>query len=373
MSFSLTVGRFFGTAVRLHVTFVLFLLLIAGVSFVQGGAGAAAATLALIVLLFGCVVLHEFGHVLAARRYGVHTPDIVLLPIGGVARMAQMPETPRQEIIVALAGPAVNVVIAGVLFVGMGGFPTGMQTWQPTLGALAAQLFYANVLLVVFNMIPAFPMDGGRVVRALLAMWKGHALATRIAARLGQVLAIMFGLVGLATGNLILALVGAFIFFAASAEGRAAGMIQAARGMRNSDAMIDRFARLGRDSRLADAIDCRLRTGQQVVPVCDSDGRLVGMLTRQGMFDQLKKNGSEAPVVELMMTDLPSVHVSDALEASVRSLQQGSAAAIGVVDDAERLVGLVTRETIDDLLMLDRADRDRPGRRRSVIANDISI
>jgi CBS domain-containing protein len=214
-------------------------------------------------------------------------------------------------------------------------------------------------------------MDGGRVVRALLSMWKGHALATRIAARLGQVLAIMFGLVGLATGNLILALVGAFIFFAASAEGRAAAMIRAARGMRNSDAMIDRFARLGRDSRLVDAVDCRLRTGQQVVPVCDADGRLVGMLTRQGMFDQLKKSGSETPVVESTMTELPRVHMNDALEASVRSLLQGSAAAVGVVDDDERLVGLVTRETIDDLLMLDRLGRGRPQGRRSVIGSDI--
>ena len=370
MAWSLTVGRFFGTAVRLHVTFVLFLLFIAGVSFVQGGVGAAAATVALVVLLFGCVVLHEFGHVLAARRYGVHTPDVVLLPIGGVARMAQMPETPRQEIVVALAGPAVNVVIAAVLLVGMGGFPTGMQTWQPTLGALAAQLFYANLLLVAFNMIPAFPMDGGRVVRALLAMWKGHVVATRIAARLGQALAVVFGLVGLAVGNLILALVGAFIFFAAAAELRAAGVMQAARGMRNSDAMIDRFARLGRDSRLADAIDCRLRTGQQVVPVCDGDGRLAGMLTRQGMFDQLKKSGPEALVVESMITEIPRVHVNDALEVSVRALQQGSVVVVGVVDDGGRLVGLVARETIDDLLMLD------GGRRRGrggVVGGDIKV
>lgn len=370
MPFSLTVGRLFGTAIRLHATFVLFLMLIAGVSFAWGGVGAAVATTSLILLLFGCVVLHEFGHILAARRYGVHTRDVVLLPIGGIARMARMPETPGQEIVVALAGPAVNVVIAGALFIAMGGFPTATATLQPTASGLVEQLFYANILLVLFNMLPAFPMDGGRVLRALLAMWKGHALATRIAARTGQALAVAFGVLGLLSGNIILALVGVFIFLAASSENRAAGMMAALRGMRNGDAMVSHFVRLGRDSRLADAVECRLRTAQQVFPVCDGEGRLVGMLTRRTILAQLAKHGPQLPVVEAMDENLPGVHVRADLEHTAGLLQQRNLPAVGVVDDGERLVGLITPDTLDDLVIINRADRGRDAARAALLAGE---
>ncbi len=363
MSYSLTIGQLFGTAVRLHVTFLLFLLAIGGVTWAQGGPGAAVATVAFVSLLFTCVVLHEFGHIIAARRYGVHTPDVILLPIGGVARMTRMLNVPRQEIVVALAGPAVNVVIAAALFVALGGLPGPTETMEPTIAGFAGRLLYANVLLVLFNLIPAFPMDGGRVLRALLSLWRGPVQGTRIATLIGRGFAVLFGLVGLFSGNIVLILIGAFIFFAASSEGAAAKLGASLAGVRNGEAMMTRFARLGRDSCLGDAVTCRLRTGQSVIPICDREGSLAGALSRRTIYASLARQGARTPVVEVMTTDIPVVPVHGDLAETARLLQEANWPAIAVVDAADRLVGLVTRETLDDVAAL--ADATRRGGRNT--------
>src|SRR5262249_30835403 len=170
MQWSIKVARVAGTEIRIHFTFLLFLAWIGIGYYQEGGAAAAFQGILFIVLLFGCVLLHEFGHALAARVYGIRTPDITLLPIGGVARLQRMPDQPRQELIVAIAGPAVNVVIAGLLLLVMGfkfHFSDLEQMHHPQ-AALAAKVAGFNVVMVLFNLIPAFPMDGGRVLRALL-------------------------------------------------------------------------------------------------------------------------------------------------------------------------------------------------------------
>ena len=357
MSYSLTIGKLFGTAIRLHVTFLLFLLAIGGVTWAQGGSGAAATTVGFVSLLFTCVVLHEFGHILAARRYGVDTPAVILLPIGGVARMARMPETPGQEIVVALAGPAVNVVIAAALLLVLGGLPSLTEIMAPTVTGLAGRLLYANLFLVLFNLIPAFPMDGGRVLRALLSLWQGPVRSTRIAARLGQGFAVVFGLFGLLSGNIILVLVGVFIYLAASAEGAAAGKRAAVTALRNSDGMIDRFAPLGFDSCLGDAVACRLQTGQAVIPICDGEGRLAGVASRATLYTLLATRGARTPIVEVMTAGLPTVPVDGDLGESARLLEKADWPAVGVVDGDERLVGLVTPETIEDIAALAIATR----------------
>ena len=231
-----------GTDVRVHPTFFLLLVWVAAVHWFRGGAPAAVAGVVFIVLLFLCVVLHEFGHVYAARRYGIPTTDVTLLPIGGVASLARMPEKPSQEIVVALAGPAVNVVIAVVLMLVLGArFDLAqMAQLQEAQTTLMGQVAAANVALVVFNMIPAFPMDGGRVLRALLATRLGFTRATRLAANIGQVLAVVLGFAGL-FGNPLLVLVAVFIFLAAGAE---AGFVEArelTRGRLASEAMITSF------------------------------------------------------------------------------------------------------------------------------------
>jgi stage IV sporulation protein FB len=341
--------------VRLHVTFLLFLLWIGGVYYVQGGPAAAVAGVVFIALLFACVVLHEFGHIFAARRYGVQTPDVVLLPIGGVARMERIPEEPAQEIIVALAGPAVNLVIAGVLAVALGGLPGFAATLQNVEGGLAGRLLYANLFLALFNLIPAFPMDGGRVLRAFLARWMGYARGTRIAAGIGQALAFSFGLLGLLGGNPLLLFVALFIYLAAAAESHAAQMRQVAQGVMNADAMVTYFERLGRASRVADAVECLIRTTQHEFPVCDGDGRLEGVLSRDAMIRALKERGPDTPVVEVMEAEIPEVRDRGNLEEATRLLQERNRPAVGVVDRDGRLVGLITRETIGELMMIESA------------------
>src|SRR5215210_7810014 len=172
MLWSLPIAVIAGTVVRVHITFLLFLVWIAGTHWRLGGQTVALDGVIFIVLLFACVVAHEFGHIFAARRYGIRTPEVTLWPIGGVASLERIPDNPREELVVALAGPAVNVVIAGVLVLFLGANLDGaaIAELENPRAALLARLAAANIFLVVFNLIPAFPMDGGRVLRALLAM-----------------------------------------------------------------------------------------------------------------------------------------------------------------------------------------------------------
>jgi Zn-dependent protease len=219
MGWSLTIGSVAGTAIRIHVTFLLFLAWIFGVSYVSGGPQAAWNGLLFMVLLFLCVLLHEFGHIFTARAFGVTTPDVILLPIGGVARLERIPERPSEEFLIAIAGPAVNVAIAAVLVV-IGGAsldPSHLGSIQSNKIGLAERLAAVNVFLALFNLIPAFPMDGGRVLRALLATRFGYVRATEIAASVGQAVAFVLGFIGL-FGDPLLIFIAVFVYLAAAAE-----------------------------------------------------------------------------------------------------------------------------------------------------------
>jgi len=204
-------GRVAGIDVFLHPTFLLLLLY---VGITQGGLG----SVLLVSAVFGCVLLHELGHALMARRFGIETEDITLLPIGGLARLRRMPRAPGAELMIALAGPAVNVLIVAALesarWLGLFGSP-----WSPNLlGIYAQALIGINLVLALFNMIPAFPMDGGRVLRALLSGWLGRGRATQIAATIGRGLALAFGAYSLVNGNLFQVFLAGFIFMAAGQE-----------------------------------------------------------------------------------------------------------------------------------------------------------
>jgi Zn-dependent protease len=227
MRWSFHLGRLSGIPVRVHYTFLLLLLWVAFRAF---GAGAsvfgALLDTAFVLAVFGSVVLHELGHALAARSFGVRTRKITLLPFGGVADLEQMPRSSRQELWIALAGPAVNLAIAAGLYViamSLGGLSVG-GVWLAGLSFLAS-LMWANVGLAVFNMIPAFPMDGGRVFRALLARRLGHTRATIAAANVGRAFAIAFGIIGLYTSPLLV-LVAVFLWLVAGRELRVAKLEQ---------------------------------------------------------------------------------------------------------------------------------------------------
>ncbi len=360
MSWSFPIGRLFGSEVRVHVTFFLLLAWIGVAYYQQGGTQAAVEGIAFILALFACVIAHEFGHALAARRYGIRTPDITLLPIGGLARLERMPENPRQEIIVALAGPAVNVVIAAVLILVLNsGFNLeALQGIDNTSLSFLTRLASVNIFLVVFNLIPAFPMDGGRVFRAVLAIWYPRARATNIAARVGQALAFGFGFLGLVGGNPLLIFIAIFVYLAATAEAQMVGLQDVSRHVGVGDAMITRFESLGPQATIGDAAELLLRTTQHEFPVVDGSGKLRGILTRNAMIAALSKSGAATPVIEAMTGEVPTVALGSSLEAALKLLQGHNTPAVGVVDRSGKLVGYITSENVGELMMVKRAGAD---------------
>ncbi len=363
MSWSFPIGRLLGSEVRVHVTFFLLLAWIAIAHYQQGGTQAAVEGVAFILALFACVVAHEFGHALAARRYGIRTPDITLLPIGGLARLERMPEDPRQEIIVALAGPAVNVVIAAVLILFLNSsfsLDALQRLDNPSLSFLA-RLASVNIFLVIFNLIPAFPMDGGRVFRAVLSIWYPRRQATNIAAKVGQALAFGFGFLGLVGGNPLLIFIAIFVYLAATAEAQMVGLQDVSRHLGVGDAMITRFEPLGPQATIGDAAELLLRTTQHEFPVVDGGGRLRGILTRNAMIAALSKSGAETPVIEAMTGDVPTIAAGARLEAALKLMQGRSTPAVGVVDRSGRFIGYITSENVGELMMVEQAGAGHGG------------
>ncbi|HEX4174105.1 MAG TPA: site-2 protease family protein [Acetobacteraceae bacterium] len=360
MTWSIPIGSVAGTAIRIHVTFLLLLLWITITYYIQGGTQAAIQGVTFVVLVFVCIVLHEFGHVLAAKRYGVQTPDITLLPIGGVARLSRIPEHPGQELVIALAGPAVNVIIAAFLYFVLGTLPTLAGTDLQSPGSdMLERLASVNVFLVLFNLIPAFPMDGGRVLRALLAYRMSYIRATQLAASIGQGVAFLFGLLGL-FGNPLLLFIALFVYLAAAAEAHSVQMRQVSRGILAADAAITRFEALSPASRLADAVQALIRTTQHEFPVVDGAGRLRGVLTRDAMIKALAEYGPNVPVTEVMTRDVPVVQSRQSLEDAIQLLQDNGAPVAAVVDPTGRLVGLITPENIGEVIMVQSARPQHP-------------
>jgi stage IV sporulation protein FB len=363
MSWSFPIGRLFGSEIRIHVTFLLLLAWIGISHYMRGGASAAVQGIGFILALFACVVAHEFGHALAARRYGIKTPDITLLPIGGLARLERMPEKPMQEIVVAIAGPLVNVVIAAVLILFAGSrfdLEALRQLDNPALD-FAMRLASVNIFLVLFNLIPAFPMDGGRVLRALLALRFPRTQATNIAARIGQALAFAFGFIGLMGGNPLLIFIAIFVYLAATAEAQMVGLQDVSRNLGATDAMITKFESLGAQSTVADAARLLLATTQREFPVVDGAGKLRGFLTRNAMVEALSKSGPGTPVIEVMARNIPIVPRQARLDAVLKKMQEG-APAVGVIGPDEGLVGYITSENIGELLMVKDAGLGASGR-----------
>jgi Zn-dependent protease/CBS domain-containing protein len=353
MGWSITIATVAGTAIRLHITFLLLLAFIFIANYVSGGAEAAWYSLAFVILLFACVVAHEFGHIFMARRFGVTTPTVTLLPIGGVAQLERIPEKPSEEFLVAVAGPAVNIVIAAVLVVFFGASldtKNLVALGNSSVGMLD-RLAIVNVFLVLFNAIPAFPMDGGRVLRAALAARLGYVRATEIAATIGQWVAFGLGFLGL-FGNPLLIFIAIFVYLAAASEAQLVAVRAMSRGVPVRAAMMTQFATLLPDASIDHAIETLLRTSQNEFPVVDSSERPVGVLGRSDLLRVLKEEGPDARVADAMTSPIPTVSYRACLDEAFRILQEKAAPAVGVVDASGRLTGLVTSETIGEMLMV---------------------
>jgi Zn-dependent protease/CBS domain-containing protein len=356
MSWSVNIGSIAGTAIRIHITFLLFLVWIFLAGLATGGVDEAVSSLVFMVLLFACVVAHEFGHIFTARAFGVATPDVTLLPIGGVARLERIPEKPSEEFLVAIAGPLVNVAIAIVLIAVA---PTHLSTahfaaMESPKVSMIDRLAEVNIFLAVFNMIPAFPMDGGRVLRALLAIRLGHVRATEIAATIGQWTAFGFGFLGLFY-NPLLIFIAIFVYLAAASEAQMVSLRAMSRDVPVTAAMVTRFATLTGNEHIDAAVETLLQTSQTEFPVVDDDQRLIGVVGRAEIIRALRELGPSAPVSDVMVKDIPTIERSHRLEEAFRLLQEKSVPAVGVVDYAGRLIGLVTAETVGEMLMVRKA------------------
>ncbi|MGA2493961.1 MAG: site-2 protease family protein [Roseiarcus sp.] len=352
MRWSLTIGRFGGTAVKIHVTFLLLLAWIGFSAWQQGGPAAAGDSLIFIILLFVCVVLHEFGHILVARRYGIQAPEVTLLPIGGVASLQKIPDRPSQEFAIAIAGPAVNFVIAIVLLLLVGSFDSAdLARLDDPRVSLLARLADANLFLAIFNLIPAFPMDGGRVLRALLAMKLGRPRATRIAASVGQAFAFGLGFLGL-FGNPLLIFIAIFIYVAATGEAQITAVHESARGLSVAEAMETRFASLPADARLADAVDALLATAQHEFPVVDGLNKPIGLVTREDIFAALKDQDRDAAVAGFMRAPIETLRAEAPLDTTVDTFLQQEAPAVCVVDRDGVLVGVLGRQNLAEMMMI---------------------
>lgn len=347
-----------GIDVRLHATFPLILIWAAFQFGYLTGGGAVGALFGVIIvsLLFVLVTLHELGHSFAARFFGVPVEQIVLLPIGGVAQLARMPRKPFQEFIIALAGPLVNVAV-GILMLLLAPF-LGFSFTNPllllnsaptiTLTTIFAYLFYYNIALAVFNMIPAFPMDGGRVLRSLLAMWMNYGRATRIATSVGRALAIGLGIYGLFNGAISLLLIAFFVYGGATQEYRVVNHIERMRGLKVSHAYTKHPLTLSPYDNLQRAINFRQTGMQQAFPVVYA-GKLIGFVRESDLQRALAERPLWTPIKDIMSQNVNPVSESSGLEEVEERMQAEQISALPVVD-GEQFMGIITRRQIAEII-----------------------
>ncbi len=360
MKRSLKIGSVSGIGIFLHWTFLLLVAAIFAYYYVQSQSlGAAVSGMGLILAVFLCVILHELGHALTARRFGVPTRSITLYPIGGLARLERIPSEPMKEFWIAIGGPAVNIVItvvlALVLLVTGGTFaPDALQSPGQHL---IASLMWINAVLAGFNLLPAFPMDGGRVLRSLLALRQDYAQATQTAANVGQAMAILFGLIGIIWFNPVLLFIALFVYVGAQQESKQAVYRAFTEGTPVREAMVTRFATLTVEDTLNDAVDELLAGTDHDFPVVE-DGSIVGLLRRKPLIQALSDYDRDTSVVEVADQDVFTTDPGAPLDEVFRQMNARNSSTVPVVEEG-RLVGLLTLENVGELIMVSSALESR--------------
>ncbi len=353
MKWSFTIAKIAGTRVQLHVTFLFFIILIFGQSYLTQGLSESIRATAFLLSVFFCVLLHEFGHVIAALRYGITTPKITLLPFGGLASMTRIPKKPGEELVVALAGPAVNVVIAAILILIQGGLPgwNGMNFTDrlPILDAL----IWVNLVLVMFNLIPAFPMDGGRVFRALLSYRMSRQRATRLAAEVGRVLAVVGSIWAISTGQIMLFFVAIFVFFAGHGEEVMADEEHLLQGHTAGDAAMSDFQTLEMDNSLKKVVDLIIQGNQESFPVINHAGDCIASLDFQEVVLALRTFGVDALVRDAVGTIPEQIRVETPAYEAYQRLLRSKLSGAAVVDGSGRLVKWLTQKNLAEFMVLE--------------------
>ena len=361
MGSAFKIGRFSGIDVRVHWTFLLLLAFFAFIGYQGSGSPLGALTAAVtIVALFLCVLLHEFGHSLVAQRLGIEIHSITLLPIGGVSNLESLPEKPADEVKISVAGPLVSVVLA-LIFFGVGlllgavpAVPADLFMEFGSVGQFFFSLGFLNVVLAVFNLLPAFPLDGGRILRGLLATRLGAVRATNISSTIGQVFAAAFFLIGLLSGDILLALVAVFIFFGASGEAQMVKQRELTGGLTVSDVMgtKPRTETVTPNHTFGEVLELVIHGYQEDFPVVDEGGNLVAMLTRDEIMTAAHSPERYQSVRDLMKTNVPTVSSrADLFEDGLRILQKSGLRALPVTENGE-LVGMLTIEDVGQASLL---------------------
>jgi Zn-dependent protease/CBS domain-containing protein len=336
--------------VYVHATFWLLILFIIYVNWTHGhNLGTTMSGAIFVLVIFGCITLHELGHALTARRFGVETRDITLLPIGGLARLERMPENPVHELWVALAGPAVNIIIAAALYLVLASMGSGLNFGEFSWfgGNFLNKLMIVNLWLVAFNMIPAFPMDGGRVLRALLATRMEFSRATRVASRIGQGIACSFFLLGLFTDPFLI-FIGVFVWAGAQQEAAMPQAHTSFGGIPVHRVMLTEFRTLNPDEPLGPLADLLRAGGQEEFPVVFGD-HVLGLASRDALTQILAKEGSGGRVRDAMRRDVPTADPHQSLKQALELFRESRCRAIPVKDDG-RLVGLLTHDQVQEFL-----------------------
>lgn len=347
MRWSLPVGRLFGIPIKVHFTFLLLLAFIWYVETSVQGPGAALYSVAFWTLIFACVLMHEFGHSLVAQSYGLTVASIILLPIGGVSQITEIPRDPKKEVAITIAGPIVNFLIAGILLLVGKMLDPSLQFTQVSLqsGSMIVDLFWANVMLGLFNIVPAYPMDGGRILRGVIAMRKEYVEATKLAADVGKLFAIGFIIVGFFF-NWWLILIGIFVFSGANSEAEATVLTSTLEKIPVSHLMITDFRTISPDEPLTAVVEKSLHTFQNDFPVVE-DGKFVGILTRSSVIESLHHHLHDTLVRDIAKKNFPTIR-PDATAAEALAALRNSNVTIAPVENEGTLYGIITLEKLHE-------------------------
>jgi Zn-dependent protease len=385
---SLTLFQIRGIDVRVHWSFAL-ILVYGAVSYAASGntiIGGALYGVLVILLLFFCVTLHEFGHALVAQHYGISVPTITLLPIGGVASLERMPDKPVQELLIAIAGPLVNFALVFLLLPILllaAGYEVYFNGVTPEVGLflgemrspgalnLVSYLLVVNVMLALFNLLPAFPMDGGRILRALLAMNMPYVRATKVAVFVGRIMAVIFAVWGITSGNLFLLLIAFFVYVGGKGELDSARTRRALNDLRVRDILRPNTIRLYTSEYLGRAVDLVSTTYQNDFPVMNLSGELAGILTRDRLIQGLRGAGPLGRIVDYMVpvTDIPRASINDPLTDVWDEMAKSGARDVAVYDDNGQFLGLISADELLELVRNGQSE-DQPASPASTAATD---
>ncbi len=336
---SIRLCRVFGISINIHVTFILLLFM-----FLTGGVK----WLFMLVGIFFFVTLHELCHSLVAKAFGIKVREITLFPIGGVASMTKMPDKPVQELLISLAGPMFNIMVIAVFFFPLKNLlgadvlfhPLSTATWPLTL----SYVYWINLILAGFNLLPAFPMDGGRIFRAILASWLGIRRATRIAVNIGHVFALVFAYYGITRMNIMLIIIAIFIYTSASGEELQVDIKETLKKFRVRDILPHDFVSINTDATIGKVLEAVFHYRQEDFPVTEG-GKVVGFITRKDLISGIHQFGKEKTVVDVMRKDFPKLKDTDTLVKAQNVMQANGLTALPVLKDGA-LAGVITIEDI---------------------------